>query len=102
MRSLIEAAVGEIVTQLACHGMQASFEPKDNVFSLDGKGVTVTIGAARSLCEAHAGKRWRVRTNRGATTQSIWFRMDERNSDLMDYYFLPTSEIIRTRVKKCE
>jgi Recombinase len=101
MRSLIEAAVAQMVAHLACDGIQASFEPQDKILSLDGKDITVTIGAARSLCEGHCGKRWRVKTDRSATTSlTLIFRMDETNTSLKDYYLLPTSEIARTRVKK--
>ena len=101
MRFLIETAVADLITELSGKGIQATFEPQGRVLSLDGSAVTVTIGAARSLCEGHAGKRWRVKTDRSATTDwTLIFRMDETNTDLRDYYMLPTSEIARSRVKK--
>ncbi|MEH2519013.1 hypothetical protein V1279_004586 [Bradyrhizobium sp. AZCC 1610] len=68
MRGVIDADVTEMVTQLSRDGIHASFEPQNRILSLDGKDVTVTIGAARSLCEGHSGKRWRVKTDRSATT----------------------------------
>ena len=101
MRALIETAIAEMVAQLACKGIHASFDAQNKLLRLDGKDVTVTIGSARSLCEGHAGKRWRVKTDRSATTSwTLIFRMDETNTSLKDYYLLPTAEIARTRVKK--
>jgi len=101
MRTLIEAAIAEMVTQLARDGVQASFEPQEKLLRLDGKDVTVTIGSARCLCEGAAGKRWRVKTDRNAITLlTLIFRMNETNTSLQDYYLLPTFEIARTRVKR--
>ena len=60
----------------------------------------MTIGAARCLCEGGAGKRWRIKTDRNATTVlTLIVRMNETNTSLQDYYLLPTSEIGRDRVK---
>jgi hypothetical protein len=101
MRTLIEAAIAEMVTQLARDGIHASFEPQEKLLRLHAKDVTVTIGSARCLCEGTAGKRWRVKTDRNATTHlTLIFRMNETNTSLQDYYLLPTFEIARTRVKR--
>jgi DNA invertase Pin-like site-specific DNA recombinase len=101
MRTLIETAIAEIVTQLVRNGIQATFESQEKRLLLNSNGVTVTIGAARCLCEGSAGKRWRVKTDRNATTvATLIFRMNETNTGLQDYYLLLTSEIARTRVKR--
>lgn len=101
MRELIKAAVADVVTRLARDGIQASFNAKEMLLKLDGRNVTVTIGYARCLREGEAGKRWRVNTNRNATTLlTLIFQMDETNTSLKAYYLLPTFEIARTRVKR--
>ena len=100
MRTMIEAAVAEMVAQLGRDGIKANFEPQEKLLRLEGKGLTVTIGAARCLCEGGAGKRWRIKTDRNATTVlTLIVRMNETNTSLQDYYLLPTSEIGRDRVK---
>ena len=94
------SAVAEMVAQLGRDGIQANFEPQEKLLRLEGKSLTVTIGAARCLCEGEAGKRWRIKTDRNATTVlTLIVRMNETNTSLQDYYLLPTSEIGRTRVK---
>lgn len=101
MRSLINTAMAQIVTQLAGRRIQASFKAQDNLLSLDGNKVTVTIGSARCLCEGPASKRWRVRVERDADTLlTLICRMNETNTVLHDYYLLPSHELARTRVKR--
>lgn len=101
MRALIEAAIAEMIAQLAYDRIQASFDAKEMLLKLGDRDVTVTIGHARCLCEGEGGKRWRVKTDRNATTLlTLIFQMDETNTSFKDYYLLPTFEIGRTRVKR--
>ena len=60
MRTMIEAAVAEMVAQLGRDGIVANFEPQEKLLRLEGKSLTVTIGAARCLCEGGAGNHWRI------------------------------------------
>lgn len=101
MRIMIEDALSEMIAQFKRNGIEAQFDAEKAILNFEGKDLTVTSGAARCLCEGAAGKRWRVKTDRSATTAlTLIFRMNDKNTSLLDYYLLPTSEIARTKVKR--
>jgi hypothetical protein len=100
IRSLVNAAMAEIISKLEKRGGAPEFDDKGRLLTV-GRHITVSVGAARGLCEGGGQTRWRVKVDRNATSDwTLIFRMNSSNGAIQDYYMLPTVQLAQTRVKK--
>ena len=99
MRTIIDAAVAEIVSKIVRSGGSAAFDASARMLTLNGD-FAVSIGSARCISEGDL-LRWHVRIDRCAKSDlTLIAKMEPSNEKIQDYYLLPTAELARTTVKR--
>jgi DNA invertase Pin-like site-specific DNA recombinase len=101
IRSMIDAVLlAEIVSNLENRGRNAAFDPNTRLLTFDHGQLSVSVGSAR--CVRSGGRlRWFVRIDRSARTDiALVFRMDTSNSQIQNYYLLPSAELAQLKAKR--